>query len=186
SFKDQIYFHNGALTEAGFAASREFTQASPQGTQIFEILPTGARGNYFENLTQHADRTQFLSNTYLPAIHGWGEHRLRFGADIERSGFDQSADRHAYRVLRQDFSVARNVEFFGNGFTSKTSMQAAEYIEDRWAPANGVLIDAGARADWDDIVHKFQISPRLGAVYAPKWLGGMKLSAGIGMFHDAL
>jgi len=186
SVKDQVYFHNGALTEFGFAASREYLQSSPQGNQIFEILPTGERGNYFENITEHADREQWLSSTYLPTMHAWGAHQLRFGADIERSGFDQSALRHQYRVLRQDSSIARNVQFFGNGFTSKTSTQAAEYIEDRWAPAEGLLIEGGARADWDDIVRKLQFSPRLSVAYAPKWMGGTKVSAGIGMFHDAL
>ena len=32
SVKDQIYFHGGALTEVGFASSREYLQQSPQGT----------------------------------------------------------------------------------------------------------------------------------------------------------
>ncbi len=186
SIKDQVYFHNGALTEFGLAASREYLQSSPQGNQVFEILPTGERGNYFEGITERADREQWLSNTYLPTMHAWGAHQLRFGADIERSGFDQSADRHEYRVLREDSSIARNVQFFGNGFTSKSSTQAAEYFEDRWAPRAGLLIEGGVRADWDDIVRKLQFSPRLSVAYAPKWMGGTKVSAGIGMFHDAL
>lgn len=186
SIKDQKYFSSGALTEIGFAGSRDFRQSSPQGDQTFEILPSGARGNYFVNLTRHADRQQWLSNTYLPARHAWGAHQVRFGADVQRSGFDQSADRHDYRVLREDFSVARSVSFLGSGFTSKASWQAAEYIEDRWAPVTTLLVEAGARADWDDIVHKFQLSPRLSLAYAPKWLSGTKVSAGIGMFHDAL
>ena len=59
-------------------------------------------------------------------------------------------------------------------------------MEDRWTPATGLLIEGGGRLDWDDIVHKMQLSPRLSAAYAPKWMGGTKVSAGVGMFHDAL
>ena len=99
SLKDQMYFHNGALTEFGFASSRQYSQSSPQGNQVFEILPTGEQGNYFENLTQRADqREQWMSSTYLPAMHALGAHHLRFGVDVQRSGFDQSANRHEYRV----------------------------------------------------------------------------------------
>jgi hypothetical protein len=186
SMKDQIYFAGGALTEIGFASSRIYSRQSPQGDQIFDILPIGERGNYFEALTQHSDREQWISNTYLPAIHRFGAHQLRFGVDVQRSGFNQSASRNEYRVLREDLSVARSVYFIGNGFTTKTSAQASEFIEDRWAPVEALMIEAGVRADWDNIVRNFQLSPRFSAAYAPKWLGGAKVSAGIGMFHDAL
>ena len=186
SLKDQIYFASGALTELGFASSRVYSRLSPQGNQVFDILPIGERGNYFEALTQHSDREQWTANTYLPAMHRLGTHQLRFGADVQRSGFDQSASRNEYRVLREDGSVARSVGFIGNGFTTKTSSQSSEFVEDRWSPATALMIEAGVRADWDDIVHTFQLSPRFSAAYAPKWLGGTKVSAGAGMFHDAL
>ena len=186
SMKDQIYFAGGALTEIGFASSRVYSRQSPQGDQIFDILPTGERGNYFEALTQHSNREQWLSNTYLPAMHRFGAHQLRFGADVQRSGFDQSASRNEYRVLREDMSVARSVAFTGDGFTTKTSSQSSEFIEDRWSPVTALMIEAGVRADWDDIVRDFQISPRFSAAYAPKWLRGTKVSTGVGMFHDAL
>ncbi len=186
SIKDQIYFSGGALTEVGFASSREYLRESPQGQQTFEILPSGERGNYFQDLTQHADREQILSNTYLPAMHAFGAHHLRFGVDVQRSGFDQLAERHDYRVLREDLSIARVVQFLGNGFTSKTSNQASEFVQDHWTPLDSLVIETGARFDWDDIVRTLQFSPRFSLAYAPKWLGGTKLAAGIGIFHDAL
>ena len=185
SIKDQIYFHNGALTEVGFAGSSGFARESPQGQQIFEILPAGQRGNYFVDLTRHSDRQQWVSNTYLPPIHFSGVHQLRFGVDGQRSGFDLSAVRHDYQVLREDLSVARYVHFEGNGFTSKTCVATSGYVQDRWAPRDGVMIETGLRLDWDDVVRETQLSPRFSVAYAPKWLHETKLAAGIGVFHDA-
>jgi hypothetical protein len=186
SIKDQIYFAGGTLTEIGLGFSREYLRESPQGQQVFDILPSGERGNFFRDLTQHADRQQVTSNTYLPARRAFGAHHLRFGVDVQRSGFDQFASRHDYRVLREDLSIARYVHFLGNGFTSKTSAQTSEFVQDHWTPLESLVIESGARIDWDDIVRTAQLSPRFSLAYAPKWMGGAKLAAGIGMFHDAL
>src|SRR2546429_2904347 len=85
SVKDQIYFHNGALTEVGVAVSTGFTRESPQGNKTFEILPSGKRGNYFVDLTRRSSRQQWVSNTFLPAMHLFGSHQLRFGVDGQSS-----------------------------------------------------------------------------------------------------
>jgi hypothetical protein len=186
SAKDQVYFPGGALTEMGFAVSRGFLRESPQGQETFDITPFGKRGNYFVDLTRRSGREQIISNTYLAPMHWHGAHQLRFGADAERSFFDLATDRHDYRVLREDLSVARYVRFLGNGASSKSGIQIAEYVQDRWAPADGLLIEAGMRLAWDNIIHNVLYSPRLAVAYAPKWLHDTKVAAGVGIFHDAL
>jgi len=186
SVKDQIYFAGGALTEIGLAVSTTSLRDSPQGQQTFDISPFGKSGNYFVDLRRHSDRQQLISNTYLPARRLFGEHRLRFGADAQRSAFHLLANRHDYRVLREDLSVARYVSFLGNGFTSRAGIRVAEYVEDRWAPVDGVLVEAGLRVSSDNIVGQALLSPRLSVAYAPKWLHETKLAAGIGVFHDAM
>src|SRR4029453_19021907 len=119
SIKDQIYFRSGALIEFGAAASRGFTRESPQGRETFEILPFEKRGNYFVDTPRRSNRQQWVSNTYLPAMHAFGAHQLSFGVDGQISEFRLAADRHDYQVRREDFSVARYVRFAGNGLTSK-------------------------------------------------------------------
>jgi hypothetical protein len=186
SVKDQIFFSGGALTELGFAATRGFLRESPQGQRTFDITPFGKRGNYFVDLKRHSDRQQWVSSTYLPTMRAAGAHQLRFGVDVQRSSFDLATDRHDYRVLREDSSVARHVHFLGTGLTHKTAFQAAEYIQDRWAPFDGLLVEGGLRLEWDTIAHDLLMSPRVSAAYAPKWLRETKFAAGIGVFHDAI
>ena len=184
SIKDQIYFAGGALTEVGVAISRGFLREAPQGQELFDITPFGKRGNYFVDLSRQSDREQWIANTFLAPVHALGAHQLRFGLDAERSAFDLAAQRHDYRVLREDLSVARYVSFLGDGSTAKTGFQLAEYVQDRWSPADGVLIEAGMRFDWDTIVHDVLTSPRVAVAYAPKWLRETKFAAGVGIFHD--
>jgi hypothetical protein len=186
TIKDQIYFASGALVEIGFAASRGVIRESPQGSATFVISPAGRSGNYFVDLTRHTDRQQWLISSYLPRIQGRGAHTLRAGADLQRSGFDQQASRHDYRILRADLSTARYVTFSGDGRLRRRNFETALYFQDTWTPREGLVLELGARADWDQIVRRLLVSPRISAAWSPGWAGGVKLAAGFGVFNDAL
>jgi hypothetical protein len=178
-----MYFRRGAILEFGFADSRSMSRDAPQGRATYLITPFGRRGNYFVDGTRHTSRQQWLANLVLAPEGG---HQMRFGLDLQRSSFDQFVFRHDYRVLRTDMSVARQVNFAGNPRQFKANFESALYGEDRWAVANGVLLEFGMRAEWDQVVRDVLLSPRLAAVFAPKRLPDTKFAVGWGVFHDAL
>jgi len=184
--RDQHYFGGGALIEVGFSATRGLVRQSPMGDQIFQILPFGQRGNYFEDVTRHFNRQQWLGNAFLPQLHWAGTHQFKAGVDLERTSFDRLVSRHPYEVLRNDMSVARLVTFVGNGQQGRENFEAAQYVQDRWTPREGLMIEAGLRAEWDEIVRDVLWSPRFSIAYAPGWLRETKLAAGFGVFHDSL
>ncbi|MDQ6664384.1 MAG: carboxypeptidase-like regulatory domain-containing protein [Acidobacteriota bacterium] len=186
SIKDQIYLEGGTLIEFGIADTRTFFRSSPQGQNTFQITPSGERGNYFEDLTRRGNRQQWLANVFLPPVKRFGAHQFKVGADLERIGFHSIADRHDYQVRRVDNSVAREVTFAGNRRQARTNFEASQYALDRWSPVDGLLIEAGFRSDWNEIVRDVLFSPRASAAYAPKWLGETKLSVGYGVFYDTL
>jgi hypothetical protein len=186
TLKDQHYFGGDALVEFGFSDSRGLVRQSPQGDLLYQILPSGNRGNYFVDETRRFNRQEWLSNAYLPQFHWAGTHQFKAGVDLQRSAFDQSVDRHAYEVLRNDMSVARLVTFAGNGLLGRENFEVAQYVQDRWAPRDGILIETGLRAEWDEVVRDVLWSPRFSVAYAPKWMGETKLAGGFGVFHDEL
>jgi Carboxypeptidase regulatory-like domain len=186
SLKDQWYFSGGFLLELGFADTRTLLQQTPQGNQLFEITPFGQRGNYFVNLDRHGQRDEWLANLFLPSFEAHGAHQLKFGVDLERVGFHQDVRRHDYAVLRNDYSTARYVTFAGNPFQRQQNFTAAQYLQDRWTPRDGILVEAGLRADWNQIVRDVLWSPRASIVYGPKWTRDTKFAAGYGVFYDAL
>jgi carboxypeptidase family protein len=186
TLKDQMYVHGGTLVELGFADTRGLLQQVPRGSSIFEISPFGQRGNYFVNLDRHTRRQEWLANVYAPAVEARGSHQLKFGLDVDSNGFHQGVERHDYRVLRVDRSVARYVTFAGGPFQSRRNFEAAQYVQDRWAPRDGLLIEAGMRAEWNEVVRDVLWSPRLAFAWAPKRLHETKIAGGYGVFYDAL
>ncbi|HZT30035.1 MAG TPA: hypothetical protein VFA33_09140 [Bryobacteraceae bacterium] len=184
--KDQMYFGRGMVLEVGFADSRGGSRRVPQGNQLYQITPFGNRGNYFSSMGRHTYRQEWLSNLFLPAFHLAGSHQLKFGVDFQRSAFHQEALRHPYQVLRTDLSVARMVTFVGNPFLGRRDFEGSQYIQDRWNPRGDLLVEAGLRADWDEVVRDVVWSPRISAAWAPRRLKDTKIAAGIGIFHDPL
>ncbi|HEV3334728.1 MAG TPA: carboxypeptidase regulatory-like domain-containing protein [Bryobacteraceae bacterium] len=186
TLRDQKYFSGGTLLDIGFADSRGFERTVPQGTSLFEMTPYGSRGNYFVNLDRHFYRQQWTSNLFLPTLHLGGTHRLKFGIDFEREAFHQTVLRHDYEILRADNSVARFVQFVGSPFQTRKNFEAAEYIQDHWAPREGLAFEAGLRVEWNEIVRQMEAAPRVSAVWAPGFLRNTKFSAGWGIYYDAV
>ncbi len=184
--RDQIYFGGGALLEVGFADSRGSVRDVPQGSSLYQITPFGNRGNYFVSLNQHQYRDQWLANLFLPTLHLAGTHQLKFGIDMEREAFHQKVLRHDYEVVRDDNSVARLVQFLGDPFQARRNFEAAQYIQDRWTPREGLLLDAGLRLEWNEIVRDLEVAPRFAATWAPGFVRNTKFSAGWGVYYDAI
>ncbi len=186
TLRDQAYIGSGALLDLGFADSRGIARDVPQGDSLFEMTPEGNRGNYFMGFARHFYRQQWIANLFLPIVRIGGEHRLKFGIDFERESFHQQVMRHPYAVLRDDNSVARYVTFEGSPYQSRKNFEGAHYIQDAWSPRDGLLIEAGVRAEWNEIVRDFQVAPRFAVAWAPKRLADTKLSAGWGVYYDSI
>lgn len=186
ALRDLHYFGGGALVELGFADTRGVLRDTPQGNRIYQITPLGNRGNYFAATDRHSRRQQWIANLFLPTVHFHGSHQLKFGIDFERESFHQTTMRHEYDVLRADNTVARRVTFAGSPFEASSNFEGAQYFEDRWSPVEGFSLEAGLRAEWNQVVRELELAPRLGAAWAPHWLRGTKFSAGWGVYHDSI
>jgi hypothetical protein len=186
TLRNQSYFRGGALLDVGFADTRGILSDLPQGDQTFEITPEGNRGNYFTGFDRHFFRQQWIANLFLPTLRLGGSHQLKFGIDFEREAFHQKVLRHDYAVLRDDDSIARHVSFTGSPFQARKNFEGAHYVQDAWSPRDGLLIEAGLRVEWNEIVRDLQVAPRLAVAWAPKRLGGMKFSAGWGVYYDSI
>jgi hypothetical protein len=184
--RDQMYFRGGALIDVGFADSRGVYRQMPQGGQLYSITPYGTSGNYFVRLDRHSYRKQWTANAILPSMERVGTHQVRTGVDFERESFHQEVTRHDYQVLRTDGTLARYVTFAGNRFQRMTNLEGALYVVDHWTPREGITVEAGLRSDWDQVVRDVLWAPRLSVAWAPKLARDTKISAGFGVFHDAL
>ena len=184
--RDQLYLAGGSLLDLGFADSRGALRNVPQGNQLFEITPFGDRGNYFTNQDRHFYRQQWVANLFLPTRHLLGTHQLKFGIDFEREAFHQETIRHDYEVLRDDNSVARYVTFAGSPFQARKNFEGAQYLQDAWTPRDGLVLEVGLRAEWNEVVRALELAPRIGVAWAPGHSHDTKFSAGWGVYYDSL
>jgi hypothetical protein len=64
-------------------------------------------------------------------------------------------------------------------------MEVGAYVQDRWQPRKGLLVEPGVRFDWDEIIRRPLVSPRIAAVYSPPGSEATtKLSAGVGLYYE--
>jgi hypothetical protein len=184
--RDQHYFGHGALFEVAFADSRSEFRDLPQGDQLFEITPAGDLGNYFVALERHSYRQQWMGNLYLPTLHFLGTHQVKFGVDLEREAFHQQSMRNPYEVLDDSGNLERYVSFAGSPFEDRKNFEGAQYVQDHWNLHEGLSLEAGLRAEWNEIVRALEVAPRLAVAWAPHFLPDTKFSAGWGIYYDAI
>src|SRR5579863_833244 len=205
TIKDQQYFSGGELLETGFNVTQYNIALRPLGTQPYFITLDTAGGNYYLDSRTHARRWQGLSNLYLPPRYAHGRHDIKFGVDLDRIDYDA-------RFLRQPISFwpgqsvttpngacptnaggvpiapspcARYSAFSGGNYSTTYNFETSAYVEDRWLLSDRLLLEPGVRLDWDEIVRKALLSPRLAGTYVLNNSGNTKISAGAGLVYDA-
>ncbi len=183
--RDQQSFHNGALLDIGLAAVRFRDGYEPHGDSPFEITPELSLGSYFENLSSRSERVEGNVALYLPPWRRAGLHTMKAGIDLDHIGFSEAVARAPVSYLGEDGTLLRRSVFPAIAPFSRHNAEIGAYLQDRWRPRTGLLIEPGLRFDWDEILRRPLLSPRLAAVYAPAGAGGStKLSAGIGLYYE--
>jgi hypothetical protein len=110
---------------------------------------------------------------------------LKAGIDLTTCGFDETVARAPVNYLREDGTLLRQSVFPATAPFTRHNVEAGAYVQDRWTPRAGLLIEPGLRFDWDEIIRRPLFSPRLAASYSPSKLkGATKLSAGIGLYYE--
>jgi hypothetical protein len=120
-----------------------------------------------------------------PNFHWFGRHSLKFGVDLNDIHYRQVSRRRPIEVRREDGSLSRESDFYGNPVFGLDSSEISAFVQDRWVPTDPILIEAGMRLDWDEVLRDLLASPRLAVTWGPKKLPYSKFSAGIAINYDA-
>jgi hypothetical protein len=183
--RDQQGFKNGTMLDAGFAVNRYREGFEPHGNTPFDLTPELPRGSNFESLTTRSLREEGYVDVYLPARHFDGTHRLKAGIDVDHIGFDENVALAPVNYLREDGTLTRRSVFPQFASFARHNVEAGAYVEDRWTPRTGLLFEPGLRFDWDEIVRRPLLSPRIAFNYSPPGAeSSTKLSAGVGVYYE--
>ena len=182
--RDQQLFANGALLEAGVGVTRIHSGYEPQGDTPYNLTPELAQGSYFENLTGRSSRIQESFALYLPPRHWLGQHNLQTGIDLDQIAYGEEFFRAPIHYLREDGTLLRLSTFPTQSPFTRHNGEVGGYLQDHWQTRSGLSIEPGLRFDWDEIVRRPLLSPRLAAVFAPGKVPTTKISAGIGLYYE--
>lgn len=190
--RDQQSLSNGTLLDAGIGYVRIRDGFEPYGNSPYEITPELTQGSYFENETGRSERLEGNGTLFLPPRTWMGRHDLQAGIDMDHVGYRQNQSMAPVSYLGEGTApdenngalVRRSVFAPSPGFTMHNA-EIGAYVEDRWRPATGWLIEPGLRFDWDEIVRRPLFSPRIAGVYSPPGdKNKTKISAGIGVYYE--
>ena len=195
SLKEQHMFAGEKLFELGFAFDRYGLRQVPLGSLPYVLTPSGAEGNYYLHARTRAERKQAIANLYFP--RRWhGRHDFLLGTDLDRLTYDQFFARSSISTVRAAQLLAPGETcqalppgctlysaFFGGGPHTLYNAEAGAYLEDHWPLGSRFLVAPGVRWDWDQIVRRSLISPRLAGTYMLD--SQTKLSAGAGIYYEA-
>ena len=184
SVRDSAAIARDTVLETGFAVSRFTTDSLPRGDLPYVLMPTGASGSFFETSHTRAWRYQGIGNLFLAPQQWHGRHEVRFGTDLEGVTFDEELARNPITFTRQDGTVARLSTFTPIAPISRDNFMAAFYAQDRWLPTERLLVEYGARVDYDTVLHQAEPAPRLSGTYMLSQRFDTKLDAGVGLVYD--
>jgi hypothetical protein len=188
--RNQWSLADGGLLDLGVGHIKFRDGHEPRGNTPYAITPEMAEGSYFENLTGRSARLEGTAALYLPPRHWAGQHDLKMGLDLDHIGYNQDQLRAPVSYLREDGTLDRKSAFAPAPAFTMHNGEVGAYVQDRWQPAKGwlpkgLLLEPGLRFDWDEIVRRPLVAPRLAAVYAPPGdKDKTKISAGIGLYYE--
>jgi hypothetical protein len=182
SAKDQVFFGRN-MFEVGAAIDDGTSNDEPLGSQPYICLPLTASGNYFEGLLQRQHRLQTIGQLSLSSLHWHGSHEVRAGFNADGLAFSQGAARNPIETLRANNTLLLRTTFSGTPYYRVTNTQLGYYLQDSWQVFRPLVVAIGGRADWDSLVGKTVLGPRLAANLLPFPDDRTKISFGWGIYY---
>jgi hypothetical protein len=183
--KESHSWTGGAMLETGFEWLQVGHRHTPMGDALYLMGPEGRSGNYFVRSRETGRRAQIFANLFPAPMHFGGRHQLAIGVSGERLKYGGDFQRTGFEQIGLAGSPLSATTFRGSGVFDLPNTTAAAYVNDHWQPRGNFYVDAGVRADWDQLVRNWALSPRVAVSWAPFAQAKTKITAGFAVLHDA-
>jgi hypothetical protein len=182
SAKDQAFFGRN-MFEVGAAIDAGMDNSEPLGSQPYVVYPLTASGNYFQTLWGRNHRLQSIAHLNLSSLRWHGTHEVSAGFNADGLAFSQRAVRNPVETLSANGNPLLLTTFSGTPFYRLTNTQLGSYLQDSWHVFRPLVVAIGGRADWDTLVGKTVLGPRLAANLLPFRDDRTKISVGWGTYY---
>jgi hypothetical protein len=182
SAKDQVFFGRN-MFEVGAAIDDGTDNSEPLGSQPYVVYPLTASGNYFQGLWERNHRLQAIAHLNLSSLHWHGTHEVSAGFNADGLAFSQRAVRDPVETFSANNTLLLLTTFSGTPYYRVTNTQLGSYLQDSWHVFRPLVVAVGGRADWDTLVGKTVLGPRLAANLLPFRDDRTKISVGWGIYY---
>jgi hypothetical protein len=180
---DSYQFSSGGLLNTVLRYTRFDSHSHGQGPEDMLVTPNGWGGNFFNSWSRNGNELEFRPAFQFADVTWHGRHQLKIGLDVSRRSFTGSSISRPVQVLRQDGSVAEQIDFQGPGSLSGASTEIGEFIEDHWILDSHLALDMGARLTSQSIGRSAGFGPHIGVAYSSGQGGRTVIRAGAGTVY---
>jgi hypothetical protein len=183
--KHQMYFLRAMVIDTGYARTSINAYERPQGSDFYRVTPDGRAGNYYVNSRQSSVRDQVRVNVFAPSFNAAGQHQVKAGVDIDVVHHEQRVQRSGYEAYDRTGRLLSRTTFGGPESLGIRNTQASSYAVDAWQLRPATTVEYGIRQDWDELVRRITLSPRVSVAHALTANGRTRLAAGYAVVYDA-
>jgi Carboxypeptidase regulatory-like domain/TonB-dependent Receptor Plug Domain len=180
---------SGGFVQSLFAAKRLDAHVFPADATPGEMtfFPEQNSGSYFEEQNRRTRLYQWSQTLHLWPMESGGRHLLTFGYSYMRSSYQGAVSNLPVSVLREDHTLSSRITYSGALASSTSTHELAFFAQDNWQIHPRFTMDIGARIDSDSLsVEPWNISPRVGFVFAPTRDNRTAIRGGFGVFFDKI
>ncbi len=186
SLTDKYQFSSGAIFSGVAQYTRFDSNAHGQGFEDMLISPAGWGGNFFNQWSRRGKELQLLPTYQFAQKHWFGQHEIHAGLDLDYRSYTGTSNADPIRLLRQDGSLAEEINFRGAVAQNVSDTAVAEFVQDHWIIDPQWALDLGLRLSSETTGWSAAVAPRAGVAYSPGKEGKTVIRAGAGLFYGAL